>query len=53
MPPACPCNLQKSGLDIPFVVVSGAIGEETAIEIMRPELTTIYENNMSRLVSRN
>jgi two-component system, OmpR family, sensor histidine kinase VicK len=27
--------LQQSGSDIPFIVVSGAIGEESAVEIMR------------------
>jgi PAS domain S-box-containing protein len=27
--------LQKSGLDIPFIVVSGKIGEETAVELMK------------------
>jgi len=27
--------LQKSGLDIPFIVVSGTVGEETAVEVMK------------------
>jgi len=27
--------LQKTGLDIPFIVVSGTIGEETAVELMK------------------
>ncbi len=27
--------LKKTGLDVPFVVVSGAIGEETAVDLMR------------------
>ncbi|MGH6725161.1 MAG: response regulator, partial [Pseudolabrys sp.] len=25
----------KAGLDIPFIVVSGSVGEETAVEVMR------------------
>ena len=49
--PAALAILQKSGLDIPFVVVSGAIGEETAIEIMKAGAHDyIMKNNMSRLV---
>ena len=27
--------LQQTGLDIPFIVVSGVIGEETAVEMMK------------------
>ena len=27
--------LQKSGLDLPFILVSGAVGEDVAVEIMR------------------
>ncbi|MDG4474997.1 response regulator [Thiovibrio frasassiensis] len=27
--------LQEKGLDLPFILVSGAVGEETAVEIMR------------------
>jgi PAS domain S-box-containing protein len=27
--------LQKTGLDIPFIVISGTIGEETAVELMK------------------
>jgi PAS domain S-box-containing protein len=27
--------LQKSGLDIPFIIVSGKIGEETAVELLK------------------
>ena len=49
--PAALAILQKSGMDIPFVVVSGAIGEETAIEIMKAGAHDyIMKNNMSRLV---
>ena len=33
--PAALLLLQKSGLDIPFIVVSGTIGEETAVEVMK------------------
>jgi len=33
--PAALSVLQESGLDIPFIVVSGAIGEELAVAIMR------------------
>ena len=33
--PAALLLLQKTGLDIPFIVVSGTIGEETAVELMK------------------
>ena len=33
--PAALALLQKSGLDIPFIVVSGTIGEETAVDLMK------------------
>src|SRR5581483_12444336 len=33
--PAALALLQQTGLDIPFLVVSGAIGEELAVAIMR------------------
>jgi len=33
--PAALACLQESGLDIPFIVVSGAIGEETAVSLMK------------------
>jgi two-component sensor histidine kinase len=33
--PAALDILKKSGLDIPFIIVSGTVGEETAVEAMR------------------
>jgi PAS domain S-box-containing protein len=43
--------LQASGHDIPFIVVSGTIGEETAVEIMKAGAHDyILKNNFSRLV---
>ena len=27
--------LHDSGIDLPFIIISGAIGEETAVEVMR------------------
>jgi len=33
--PAALAFLQQSGLDIPFIVISGTIGEETAVELMK------------------
>ncbi|WP_075061935.1 GAF domain-containing protein [Ornatilinea apprima] len=33
--PAALDILQESGLDIPFIVVSGAIGEDTAVDLMK------------------
>ena len=33
--PAALLLLQRTGLDIPFIVVSGTIGEETAVEVMK------------------
>lgn len=44
--------LKKFCLDIPFVVVSGTIGEETAIEIMKAGAHDyIMKDNLSRPVS--
>ncbi len=42
--------LQQNGRDLPFIVVSGFIGEETAIEIM-PSCTHDYmmKGNLNRL----
>ncbi len=43
--------LQDSGLDIPFIIVSGTIGEETAVEAMRMGAHDyIMKGNMSRLL---
>ncbi|WP_435550527.1 HD domain-containing phosphohydrolase [Desulfobacterium sp. N47] len=42
--------LQETGIDIPLIIVSGAIGEETAVECMRfGACDYIMKNNMSRL----
>jgi len=49
--PSALAILHKSGLDIPFVVVSGTIGEETAVQIMKAGAHDyIMKDNMSRLV---
>ncbi len=43
--------LKESGLDIPIIVVSGKIGEETAVETMKAGAHDyIMKNNLSRLV---
>lgn len=43
--------LQSTGQDIPFIVVSGAIGEESAVEIMRAGAHDyVMKNNLRRLV---
>jgi response regulator RpfG family c-di-GMP phosphodiesterase len=43
--------LQKSGIDIPFIVVSGIIGEETAVALMKAGAHDyIMKNNLARLV---
>ncbi len=50
--PAALTLLHESGLDIPFIVVSGTIGEETAVELMRSGAHDyVMKNNLSRLVS--
>jgi PAS domain S-box-containing protein len=42
---------QKSGLDIPFIVVSGKIGEDTAVEVMRAGAHDyIMKSNLKRLI---
>jgi len=42
--------LKKSGIDIPFIVVSGKIGEDTAVEAMKAGATDyIMKSNLSRL----
>jgi PAS domain S-box-containing protein len=41
---------QQSGFDIPFIVVSGCIGEETAVEMMKAGAKDyIMKDNLSRL----
>ena len=43
-------TLQETSLDIPFIVVSGSIGDETAIELMRNGARDyLMKNNMARL----
>lgn len=43
--------LQKSGLDIPFIIVSGKIGEETAVAAMKAGAHDyIMKDNMVRLI---
>ena len=42
--------LRQSGQDIPFIIVSGAIGEETAVELMRAGAHDyIMKDNLARL----
>ena len=48
--PAALSLLQESGLDIPFIVVSGAIGEELAVAIMRAGAHDyLLKDDMARL----
>ncbi|KCZ71451.1 PAS domain S-box [Candidatus Methanoperedens nitroreducens] len=43
--------LQKSGLDLPFIIVSGKIGEDTAVEAMKAGANDyIMKDNLARLV---
>jgi len=43
--------LQESGLDLPFIIVSGAIGEETAVEAMRAgAFDYVNKSNLARLI---
>ena len=43
--------LQESGLDIPFIIISGSIGEEVAASLMRHGVSDyLMKDNMSRLV---
>ena len=43
--------LKESGIDIPFIIVSGKIGEETAVEAMRAGAHDyIMKGNIARLV---
>jgi signal transduction histidine kinase len=44
-------ELKKTGLDIPFVLISGTIGEDTAVAAMKAGAHDyIMKNNLSRLV---
>ena len=43
--------LKESGLDIPFIIVSGAIGEEIAVELMKAGANDyVMKDRLSRLV---
>lgn len=43
--------LKKSGIDLPFIVVSGTIGEETAVEVMKAGAHDyLMKDNLKRLV---
>lgn len=43
--------MQKSGLDLPFIIVSGKIGEDTAVAAMKAGAHDyIMKNNLARLV---
>ena len=43
--------LKESGIDLPFIVVSGKIGEETAVEAMKAGAHDyVMKNNLPRLV---
>ena len=49
--PAALSLLQESGLDLPFIVLSGAIGEETAVEVMKVGAHDyIKKGNLARLI---
>jgi PAS domain S-box-containing protein len=42
---------KTEGLDIPFLVVSGAVGEETAVEVLKAGAhDVLIKNNLARLV---
>jgi PAS domain S-box-containing protein len=48
--PAALALLQQSGLDIPFIVVSGTIGEETAVTMMKAGAHDyLMKNKLTRL----
>lgn len=43
--------VQRSGLDIPFILVSGSIGEEQAVDLMKAGASDyVYKGNPARLV---
>jgi len=43
--------LRETGMDIPFIIISGAIGEETAVEVMKVGAHDyIMKDNLVRLV---
>jgi len=48
--PAALAILKESGLDLPFIIVSGTIGEETAVEAMRAGASDyVLKDNLGRL----
>jgi len=50
--PAAIAILKETGIDIPLIIVSGAIGEETAVECMRLGAHDyVMKNNLPRLAS--
>ncbi len=50
--PAAIAILKETGIDIPLIIVSGAIGEETAVECMRlGACDYIMKSNLPRLAS--
>ncbi|MFO8143893.1 MAG: histidine kinase dimerization/phospho-acceptor domain-containing protein [Dehalococcoidales bacterium] len=49
--PAALVLLKEAGLDMPFIVVSGAIGEETAVAVMKLGANDyVMKNNLPRLI---
>ena len=49
--PSALAVLQKSGMDIPFIVVSAVIGEETAVALMKAGANDyIMKGNLARLI---
>ena len=51
--PAALSLLKKAELDIPFIMMSGAISEETAVESMRAGAQDyVTKQNLARLVPR-
>jgi signal transduction histidine kinase len=49
--PAALAVLKESGLDIPFIIVSGTIGEDTAVEAMRSGAQDfMIKGNLARLL---
>jgi PAS domain S-box-containing protein len=49
--PAALATVKEKGLDLPFIIVSGAIGEEAAVNAMREGARDyVMKNNLARLV---
>ena len=43
--------MQKQGLDLPFIVISGTVGEDTAVEVMKKGADDFFtKDNITRLV---